>query len=293
MQSARTLSEEVPAIFFAGIDLGSTMTKIVILDEGERAVAAVVKHTGAEHRRLAGQVMQEALGKASLAIDDITYIVATGYGRIKVPFADRHFTELTCHARGVAKLFPEVRAAIDIGGQDSKVLQIRHGKLVDFVMNDKCAAGTGRFLEILAGTLALKVEDLGPLSLKAERKATIASPCTVFIQQEVAIHLSNGVPIEEIVAGLHNVIAAKVAKMAKRFKLEPDVVFTGGVAKNTGVVRALEENLGCVVRVPEEPLFSGASGAALMGREIVLKALSSGETIPRTTRCLDDAKFFS
>jgi predicted CoA-substrate-specific enzyme activase len=283
----------VPAIYFAGIDLGSTMTKIVILDESERTVAAVVKHTGAEHRRLAGQVMREALAKAGLAIDAINYIVATGYGRINVPFADRHFTELTCHARGVARLFPEVKVAIDIGGQDSKVLQIRHGKLVDFVMNDKCAAGTGRFLEILAGTLGLKVEDLGPLSLKAKRRATITSPCTVFIQQEVAIHLSNGVPIEEIVAGLHDVIAAKVAKMAKRFRLEPDVVFTGGVAQNTGVVKALEEKLDHAVRVPAEPLLSGAAGAALMGREIVLKALSSGETLPRTDRRLEDAKFFS
>jgi (R)-2-hydroxyacyl-CoA dehydratese activating ATPase len=283
----------VLTIYFAGVDLGSTMTKIVIIDEGESIVGAVVKHTGAEHRRLAGQVMQEALDNTGLTGDDIQYIVATGYGRINVPFADRHFTELTCHARGVSRLFPNVRLAIDIGGQDSKVLQIRHGKLLDFVMNDKCAAGTGRFLEILAGTLGLKVEDLGPLSLTAKNKAALASPCTVFIQQEVAINLSNGVPIEEIVAGLHDIIAAKVAKMAKRFKLEPDVVFTGGVAKNTGVVKALEENLGCKVLVPEEPLLSGASGAALMGKEIVLKAMSAGEVVPRSERRFRDAKFFS
>jgi predicted CoA-substrate-specific enzyme activase len=283
----------VSTIFFAGVDLGSTMTKIVIMDEGERTVVAVVKHTGAEHRRLAGQVMQEALKKAGLAIDDIQYIVATGYGRINVPFADRHFTELTCHARGVSKIFPDVRLAIDIGGQDSKVMQIRHGKLLDFVMNDKCAAGTGRFLEILAGTLGLKVEDLGPLSLTAKHKVTIASPCTVFIQQEVAIHLSNGVPIEEIVAGLHDIIASKVTKMARRLKLEPDVVFTGGVAKNTGVVRALEENLGCKILVPEEPLLSGASGAALMGKEIVLKAMAAGEMVPRSERRFEDAKLFT
>jgi predicted CoA-substrate-specific enzyme activase len=283
----------VTAIFFAGIDLGSTMTKIVIMDEAERTVVAVVKHTGAEHRRLAGQVMQEALRKAGAAIDDVAYIVATGYGRINVPFADRHFTELTCHARGVSKLFPGVRLAIDIGGQDSKVMQIRHGKLLDFVMNDKCAAGTGRFLEILAGTLGLKVEELGPLSLTAKHKAAIASPCTVFIQQEVAIHLSNGVPIEDIIAGLHDIIAGKVAKMARRFKIEPDIVFTGGVAKNTGVVKALEENLGCQILVPQEPLLSGASGAALMGREIVFKALSAGEVVPRSGRRFEDARFFT
>ncbi len=280
-------------IYFAGIDLGSTMTKVVLMDESERYVASVVKHTGAEHRRLAGQVMQEVLKKSRVAIDDIACIVATGYGRINVPFADRHFTELTCHARGVAKLFPNVRLAIDIGGQDSKVMQIRHGKLQDFVMNDKCAAGTGRFLEILAGTLGLKVEDLGPLSLTAKNKAVIASPCTVFIQQEVAIHLSNGVPIEDIVAGLHDIIAGKVAKMARRFKIEPDVVFTGGVARNIGVVKALEENLGCKVLVPDEPLLSGASGAALMAKEIVLKALAAGEEVPRLERRFDDAKFYT
>jgi predicted CoA-substrate-specific enzyme activase len=269
------------------------MTKIVLIDEAEHIIASMAKHTGAEHRRLAGQVMREAMKAAGVTIDDITYIVATGYGRINVPFADRHFTELTCHARGVFKNFPNVRLAIDIGGQDSKVLQIRHGKLLDFVMNDKCAAGTGRFLEILAGTLGFKVEDLGPLSLTAQRKATIASPCTVFIQQEVAIHLSNGVPVAEIVAGLHDIIASKVAKMAKRFRLEPDVVFTGGVAKNTGVVKALEENLGCQVLVPGDPLLSGALGAALIGKEAVLKALSAGESLPRIERHLEDATFFS
>lgn len=121
----------------------------------------------------------------------------------------------------------------------------------------------------------------------------ITSPCTVFIQQEVAIHLSNGVPIAEIVAGLHDIIASKVTKMARRFKLEPDVVFTGGVAMNTGVVRALEENLGCKILVPQEPLLSGASGAALMGKEIVLKAMAAGQTVPRSERRFEDAKFFT
>jgi len=283
----------VYTIYFAGVDLGSTMTKIVIINEAEQIVASVIRHTGSEHRRLAAQVMREALKNAALAIDDIQYIVATGYGRINVPFADRHFTELTCHARGVSKLFPGVRLAIDIGGQDSKVMQIRNGKLLDFVMNDKCAAGTGRFLEILADTLGLKIEDLGPLSLTAKKKVLIASPCTVFIQQEVAIHLSNGVPIEEIVAGLHDIIAGKVTKMAKRLKVEPDVVFTGGVARNIGVIKALEENLGCAVLVPEEPLLSGASGAALIGKDIVLKAMSAGEVVPRGERRFDDVKFFT
>jgi predicted CoA-substrate-specific enzyme activase len=283
----------VSNILFAGIDLGSTMTKVMILDNNESVCASVIKHTGAEHRRLANQVMQEVLRIAGVDLNDVTYIVATGYGRINVPFADRHFTELTCHARGVAKLFPGVRIAIDIGGQDSKILKIEKGKLVEFVMNDKCAAGTGRFLEVLAKTLGIKVEELGELSSKATRKVTINSPCTVFIRQEVANLLVQGTPVEDIIAGLHESIAVKVSKMARRFKIEPDVVFTGGVAKNTGVVRALEENLHCPVLVPEEPLLSGALGAAIIAREISLSALARGETLPKGNRQLTEAKLFT
>jgi (R)-2-hydroxyacyl-CoA dehydratese activating ATPase len=279
-------------IFFAGVDLGSTMTKIVIINENGQTAASTVKHTGAEHRRLANQVMLESLNQAGIALSDIEYIVATGYGRINVPFADRHFTELTCHARGVSSIFPKVRLAIDIGGQDSKGMQIENGKLVDFVMNDKCAAGTGRFLEVLAATLGIKVEDLGDLSMKAKNKVIINSPCTVFIRQEVAGYLSNNVPVEDIVSGLCDAVAGKVAKMVKKLKLEPDVVFTGGVAKNCGVVKALEEYLGCRVLVPGEPLLSGALGAALIGREIVLKEKESGQKIQRGERRLEDARLF-
>ena len=263
------------------------------MDEEEHIIASIIRHTGAEHRRLVGQIMQEVMNTAGLTIDDIKYIVATGYGRINVPFADGHFTELTCHARGISKIFPNVSLAIDVGGQDSKVLQINRGKLLNFVMNDRCAAGTGRFLEILAGTLGLNVTDLGDLSLKAKNKVTITSPCTVFIQQEIAIHLSNGVPIQEIVAGLHAVIASKVVKMAGSLKVKPDVVFTGGVAKNIGVVKALEENLGCKILVPQEPLLTGASGAALIGKEIFFKAIADGKTIQKSTRRFGDAKFFT
>jgi (R)-2-hydroxyacyl-CoA dehydratese activating ATPase len=280
-------------IFFAGVDLGSTMTKIVIINEKQKIAASIIKHTGAEHRKLANQVMLEVLNQAGLSLQDIEYIVATGYGRINVPFADRHFTELTCHAKGVSSLFPNVRLAVDIGGQDSKGLQIENGKLVDFVMNDKCAAGTGRFLEVLAGTLNIKIEELGPLSLKAKNRVVMNSPCTVFIRQEVAAHLSNNVPVEDIVAGLHNAVASKVAKMVKQLKVQPDVVFTGGVAKNIGVVKALEENLGCKVLVPQEPLLSGALGAAIAGQKIVDKAKSEGKPLQRGERRLEDAKFFS
>ena len=235
----RRLEEGVVSIYFAGIDLGSTMTKIVILDEEDGVLASVVNHTGAEHRRLANRVMEEALAGAGLAINDITFVMATGYGRINVPFADKQITELSCHARGVASFFPNVRLAIDIGGQDAKALKVRDGKLLDFVMSDKCAAGTGRFLEVIASALGLDVADLGGISLRATQKVAVSSVCTIFAQQEVTNHLSDGVPLEDVVAGLHDAIASRVARMARRLKVEPDVVFTGGVAKNVGVVRAV------------------------------------------------------
>jgi predicted CoA-substrate-specific enzyme activase len=280
------------SFYFAGIDLGSTMTKVVVIDENERIRARVESHTGAEHRRLANKVMEEALAQANLPFAEIDYVVATGYGRINVPFADRQITELTCHARGVASLFPSVRTALDIGGQDAKGLKIKEGKLIDFVMNDKCAAGTGRFLEVIAKALGLKLEDLGNISLKSTNRVNISNTCTIFAQQEVVSHLSEGIPLEDIVAGLHEAIASRAVGMLRRLKIEPDVVFTGGVAKNSGVVKAVRENLGGEVLVPEDPLISGALGAALLGKEITQKALEKGEAVPKKERRLAEATFF-
>jgi len=281
------------SLYFVGLDLGSTMTKVVIIDEDERTLARVESHTGAEHRRLANKVMEQALEQANLPFGKISYVVATGYGRINVPFADRQITELTCHARGVASFFPSVRTALDIGGQDAKGLKLgNNGKLIDFVMNDRCAAGTGRFLEVIADTLGLKLDNLGSISLKSRSKVNISNTCTIFAQQEVISRLSEGVPLEDIVAGLHEAIASRAVGMLRRLKIEPDVVFTGGVAKNIGVVKAVKGNLGCELLVPEDPLISGALGAALLGKEITLKALAKGETIQRAERRLAEASFF-
>ena len=142
-------------MYFAGVDIGSTMTKVVLVDKAGNLLSIIKGPTGAEHRQLANEVMRQALKEAGLQIDDISYIVATGYGRLNVPFADRQITELSCHARGVYSLFPNVRTAIDIGGQDAKCMKIDNGRLVDFVMNDNCAAGTGRFLEVTATALGI------------------------------------------------------------------------------------------------------------------------------------------
>jgi len=280
------------SLYFAGIDLGSTMTKVVIIDADESIRARVESHTGAEHRRLANKVMEQALEQANLSFGEIAYVVATGYGRINVPFADRQVTELTCHARGVASFFPSVRTALDIGGQDAKGLKLKDGKLIDFVMNDKCAAGTGRFLEVIASVLGLKLEELGSISLKSTNKVNISNTCTVFAQQEVISRLSEGVPLEDIVAGLHDAVASRAVGMLRRLKIEPDVVFTGGVAQNIGVVKAVRENLGREVFIPQDPLISGAMGAALLGKELTLKALAKGEPIQRGKRRLEEATFF-
>ncbi|MBM4433336.1 MAG: 2-hydroxyglutaryl-CoA dehydratase [Chloroflexi bacterium] len=279
-------------MYFAGVDIGSTMTKVVILDDAGAICARVIGPTGAEHRRLANKVMEEALGQVNIPFDEISYVVATGYGRLNVPFADRQITELSCHARGIASFFPFARTALDIGGQDAKGLKIRNGELVDFVMNDKCAAGTGRFLEVLADTLGLKLDELGSISAKSKNKVKISNTCTVFVRMEVVSRLSEGIPLEDIVAGVHDAIASRAVNMLKRLKIEPGVVFTGGVAKNIGVVKAVKENLGCEVFVPDEPLLSGAIGAALLGKDLMLKALARGESIPRKERVLKEATFF-
>ncbi|MBI2832345.1 MAG: 2-hydroxyglutaryl-CoA dehydratase [Chloroflexi bacterium] len=281
------------SLFFAGIDVGSTMTKVVVAGMDGEILSRVVGPTGAEHRRLANLVMEEALAKANLPFDRISYVIATGYGRINVPFADRQVTELTCHSKGIVSLFPNVRTAIDIGGQDAKGLKIRDGKLVDFVMNDRCAAGTGRFLEVIADSLSLKLDDLGSLSLKSTRKLSISNTCTVFARVEVASRLSEGEAIEDIVAGIHDAIANRVVKMAQRLGIEPDIVLTGGVAKNIGMVRAMEDNLKHKVLVPPEPLLTGALGAALLGKDFVQKAAASGQTLPIKPRKLEEARFFT
>ncbi len=280
-------------MYFAGVDIGSTMTKVVLMDKSDNLLSSIKGPTGPEHRQLANEVMRQALEQTSLQIDDISYIVATGYGRLNVPFADRQITELSCHARGVSSLFPNVRTAIDIGGQDAKCMKIDNGRLVNFVMNDKCAAGTGRFLEVTATTLGIKLEDMGDISLKATKKIQISSLCTIFAQQEVVALISRGEKLENILAGLHDALASRIAALARRLGIEPDLVLTGGVAKNLGMVRAMKESLGCEIFIPEEPLLTGALGAAILAKEIYMKAAAAGEALPTKSRRLEKATFFS
>jgi predicted CoA-substrate-specific enzyme activase len=220
--------------------------------------------------------MEDVLVRAGVTLDQVAYIISTGYGRVNVPFADKQVTELTCHAKGVASLFPEVRTAIDIGGQDAKVLKIKNGRLTDFLTNDKCAAGTGRFLEVAAETLGLELNEMGRISLQSETPVKINSLCTIFAQQEIISRLSEGQPLTDILAGVYIAVTTRVVKLARQLKVEPPVVFTGGVAKNSGMVKAMETVLGTPVLVPEEPLITGALGAAILARDEAFKLVQDG-----------------
>jgi len=250
-----------------GMDIGSTSGEALVLD-AESVLAWSIVDTGYNSRRAATLALDQALARAGLARDQVGRIVATGYGRVAVEDADEQVTEITCYARGIHHLFPQVRTVIDIGGQDSKVVAVgKGGRPLDFAMNDKCAAGTGRFLEVIGRALQLELDDLGPFALKARRVADITSTCTVFAESEVITLVADGVERTEIVAGICRAIARRVGAMARTVGVEAPVAFAGGVAKNSGVVRALEEVLGEPLLVPEEPQIVGALGAALLARD--------------------------
>jgi predicted CoA-substrate-specific enzyme activase len=277
--------------YFAGMDIGSTMTKVVIVGGGKES--SLIRLTGPEHRKLANRVMEEALDLAGIPFSDVTYIIATGYGRINVPFADRQVTEITCHARGLSSLLPSARTVVDIGGQDSKGIRVENGKVVDFVMNDKCAAGTGRFLEIIADALGVPLDKLGELSLAAEKPALIGNTCTVFAEQEVISQLAGGESVPNLVAGIHQAIATRTFALVGKLKIKPEVAITGGGAKNIGLVKALEAKFGCPLLVPREPLLTGALGAALIAQEMYANAAKAGDKLARKPRQLGEASLFS
>jgi predicted CoA-substrate-specific enzyme activase len=277
--------------YFAGVDIGSTMTKVVII--GDEVAASVIGPTGAEHRKLAHKVMEDALKQVDLSFAQLSFIIATGYGRINVPFADKQVTEITCHAKGIHSLLPGVRTVIEIGGQDSKGIKLTNGKVADFAMNDKCAAGTGRFLEVIADALGVPLAEIGRISLSADKAVKIGNTCTVFAEQEIVSQLAGGETVANLITGIHDAVATRVCGMANKLKIEPDVAITGGGAKNIGLVRALEARCGCPVLVPPEPLITGALGAALIGKETFEIAKKSGRPLLRNKRGLEEARFFS
>ncbi len=265
-QQGEKITGSNPAVV-AGIDVGSLSAEAVLLEAG-RVVNFSIIPTGVDSRKAAEKALTAAMESAGLQFDDLAVIVATGYGRISIPFAHKRITEITCHGRGAFYLDPAVRTVIDIGGQDSKVIRLnQQGKVLDFAMNDKCAAGTGRFLEVMATALEVELENLAVLSDQAVRAISISSTCTVFAETEVVSLLAGGADRAEIARGLHESIAARTSSLVYRVGLDEAVMMTGGVAKNSAVVKALEEKLQLRIIVPPEPQIAGALGAALLAWE--------------------------
>lgn len=250
-------------MYTLGIDIGSTTSKAVILVDGHEILAAslITAGTGTDGP---GRAIGQALEAGSLKIEDISSVYATGYGRKLLKDADGEMSELSCHARGVHHLLPEVRTIIDIGGQDAKVLSLSEdGRMTDFLMNDKCAAGTGRFLDVMAGILQLKIEDLEKQAARSEKIVKISSTCTVFAESEVISQLAGGVEIPDLVAGICRSVASRVAALAKRVGVKETVCMSGGVAKNGGVRKAMEQELGLEITYSPMAQLMGALGAAL------------------------------
>jgi len=255
-------------MYTIGIDIGSMSTNGVLLNEKKEILSSIIIPTGASSKKAADKTFHQILTEHKLTEKDIDYIVATGYGRIKVPFANEVVTEITCHARGANYFFPKARTIIDIGGQDSKVIKVdANGNVLDFVMNDKCAAGTGRFLEVMARTLEIDLEEMGPISLNGKNNVSVSSLCTVFAESEVVSLIGADHKTADICKGLHLSIAKRITAQVKRIGLEEEIVMTGGVAKNIGVVTEMEKNLGCKIKISEEPQINGALGAALIALE--------------------------
>jgi (R)-2-hydroxyacyl-CoA dehydratese activating ATPase len=258
-------------MYTMGIDVGSASSKAVILKDGKDIVAAEVVQvgTGSTGPQRALELAYQASG---LKREDISFVVATGYGRFNFPDADKQISEISCHAKGIYFLVPTARTIIDIGGQDAKAIRLDDkGGIKQFFMNDKCAAGTGRFLEVMARVLETTLDEMAGLDEKATDTAPISSTCTVFAESEVISQLSNGVSRNNIIKGVHLSVASRACGLAYRGGLEKDVVMTGGVAKNAGVVRAVAGVLKTDVIVAPNPQTTGALGAALFAYEAAQK----------------------
>lgn len=255
-------------VYVMGVDSGSTSTDAVVVDGEGTVVASVILPTGSKATESARKAIDQVLEKAGISRDQVTLAVATGYGRDSIPDMDTSITEITCHARGAHDLAPEAMTIVDIGGQDSKVIKLdRDGGVVNFVMNDKCAAGTGRFLEMMARTMELPLDEFCRQGLEWKKDVKISSMCTVFAESEVVSLVADDTPVPDIIHGLDQSVASKIRSLAKRVKAEPPYLMTGGVANNEGVVAAIGEALGAPVTTSEDSQLCGALGAALLGLE--------------------------
>lgn len=260
-----------------GVDIGSASSKVVILMDGNRVIGsqAVQRGTGSSGPQVA---LDAAFVEAGLELTQIEAIVATGYGRRSCPWTRSEVSEISCHAKGIASLYPQARTIIDIGGQDAKAIRLgENGMIMQFFMNDKCAAGTGRFLEVMARVLEVPLGEMEQWHDRSAAPAAISSTCTVFAESEVISQLSAGVDKADIIAGVHKSVASKACSLACRAGVEPEVVMSGGVACNSGVVKEIARELGVLVTVARNPQMIGALGAALYAyEELKNKQLKEG-----------------
>ncbi len=253
---------------FAGVDAGSTYTKAALVDGQGALVATAVDMTGVNILAAAKKVYADVLEKAGVTEREVAFAVGTGYGRYKITFGKAQVTEIACHARGAHVLFPGTRTVLDMGGQDTKAIRIdARGDVTDFCMNDKCAAGTGRFVEGAARALGLSLADVGDISLKSSKPVKISSTCAVFAEIETQEQLAWGHRLEDILYGVHTAIASRAIGLVRRVGIEPEMTFTGGVSLNQGMRRCLEEQLGIRLNLGPLTMFCGALGAAQFALE--------------------------
>jgi predicted CoA-substrate-specific enzyme activase len=267
----------------AGVDVGSTQTKAVVMTEngGRSILARALVDTGANVRKAAENAFVVACHNAGIAPADVGFVVGTGYGRYNISFGNAQLTEISCHARGAHFVCPTTRTVIDMGGQDAKAISVgSDGQVLDFVMNDKCAAGTGRFLANAADVMGIGLDEVGPLSLRATRAVKIATVCTVFVESDILSYLAQGKKAEDILGGVHLAIAKRTLSLARRVPLEPDITMTGGVARNVGMVHALEEVLGTKLQVSPDAQFIGAIGAGVFALEKMDQSFESSTWRP-------------
>lgn len=257
--------------YAAGVDVGSTQTKTIIIDEHRRIVGRSLTDTGANVMRAAESAFQQALGDGGIREEEVEYVVGTGYGRYKVTFGNTQVTEISCHGRGAVHMFPRTRTVLDMGGQDTKAISVsQSGEIQDFCMNDKCAAGTGRFLDAASSALDIPLGDLGPTALRGERPVKISTTCTVFAESEVLSWLGKGKKIEDILLGVHESIASRSVGLLRRVGIHEEVTFTGGVARNVAMVETINRRIDGQVNVGGESHFIGALGAALFALDRIL-----------------------
>ena len=257
--------------YTAGVDVGSTQTKAIVIDEAKHIVGRSLIDTGANVVIAAEQEFSEALKSANVPEEEVEYVVGTGYGRYRVTFGNTQVPEISCHGRGAVLMFPGTRTVLDMGGQDTKAIRVRpSGEIVDFCMNDKCAAGTGRFLGAASSALNIPLDQLGPTALRSERPVKISTTCTVFAESEVLSWLGKGKKIEDILQGVHQSIAGRSIRLLRRVGVEEEITFTGGVARNIGMIEALQKGLNATLNVSGDSHFMGALGAALFALDHVL-----------------------